>query len=97
LDEFCDAYKSTFQFTDDWRLLKAFNRVFWLRYLISLQPESDKKNADLYRSKYQCPNRECCPFGDPTKSETMYVQPVEEEKEPLSYQDDEPYPSKDEV
>lgn len=60
LDEFvCKELKKNPKFitTDDWTLLKSFDRAFWLRYF------KDKNNQTAPCN---------CPFGNPTESQSLY-------------------------
>jgi len=58
--------------SDDWKILKAYNRVFWLRhYAVSIREYANQTEKAQLLAKYSCPQN-CCPFGDPSNPYTLY-------------------------
>jgi len=74
LDELCFDKKIQ-EYTEDWKVLKAMDRVFWLRYIGICESIafSDKKEFYEELSRNYEPG-EICYFGDP-KEKTGYYAP----------------------
>jgi len=68
--------------TEDWRLLKAIDRVFWLRYIATealTEEESEKLDVEFLKGKYESSN---CPFLDPRDTTTKWGKMPENTKKP---------------
>ncbi len=71
--------------SEDYRLLKAYDRVFWLRYHGVAVSESLSKDRELQKellSKFK--EASPCFFGDPTGGNTRYA------KTTLKHDEDDP-------
>jgi len=70
--------------SDDFRLLKAYDRVFWLRYnrIRGSEKISEEERKELLQ-KFRC--SDICFFGDPSTTVTCYNSSNEEEEDPLEY------------
>jgi len=88
LDQFCDEKKQILILnpgSEDWRLLKAFDRVFWLRYFALETANMDAELHQKLKRKYQCAAGSCF-FGNPAVTETVLGphQQMNDEEDPLS-------------
>jgi len=75
LDQFVHSLgRKLIEGSDDWKILKAYNRVFWLRhYAVSIKEYTNQTEKNQLLVKYTCPQN-CCPFGDPSNPTSLHPQ-----------------------
>jgi len=75
LDEVCFSKSDSGELikdSEDWRLLKAYDRVFWLRYNgVAQSKKLSEQMKENLKKQFKC--AKVCYFGDPTASDTMFA------------------------